>query len=376
MMKEQITERQLSAAVFTALLSPMVRVLPRSAALLAGRWAWLSVLPALPVLAALALVMRALRRSMGPGEGAAALFPRFFGGFAGRTLLFAGGAWFLFYAGFVLRSGAERLASATYPHSGPEIFVLLTLGAALIAVLGTLRASVRAAAVLRGALLAVLSAVFLLSARNIDPENLWPLPAAEAGTILTGALPAATVGGTAALFAFLRGYAAPAEEGASTKPFFGQLALFAATASLLCLTTIGAFGEKLTSRLTYPFFTMARDLSLHGTAKRFEAAVIALWVAADYVMCVLILRCAHEALRTALRLPPPERTEASPLRLREGRWLLWAEAAAAGAFAFALPADTAAFRRWAEDLIPFGMNVFVYGGYPLLWLAGKLRKKL
>ena len=61
---DHLTERQFSAAVFTALLSPMMRVLPRAAAILAGKWSWLCVLPAIPVLLALALLMASLRRSM------------------------------------------------------------------------------------------------------------------------------------------------------------------------------------------------------------------------------------------------------------------------------------------------------------------------
>ena len=375
MKKEQINERQISAAVFTALLSPMVRVLPRLAAILAGQWAWLCVLSALPVLAALELVLRELRRGMGPGEGAAALFPRVYGKVLGPVLLFVCTAWFLFYAGFVLRSGAERLTSAVYPHSGSEIFVLLTLGAALAAVLGPLRAAVRAAAVLRMALIAVLGAVILLSVRNIETENLFPLRLEDARRLLPGMIPAATVGGTAALFVFLRGYASPTED-ASARPFFWHLLLFVASATLLCLTTVGAFGEKLTARLAYPFFTMARDLSVHGTPKRFDAAVIALWVSADYVMCVFLLRCAHETLRTALRLPQPERAGNKPLHMRDGRWLLWTEAAAAGLCALVLPSGADDLRRWGEQFIPLIMNIFVFGGYPMLWLVGKLRKIL
>jgi len=34
------------------------------------------------------------------------------------------------------------------------------------------------------------------------------------------------------------------------------------------------------------------------------------------------------------------------------------------------------FRLWMERLVPLAMDVFVYGGFPLLWLVGKLRKKL
>ena len=373
-MDHRITERQFSAAIFTALLSPMVRVLPRLPALLAGRWAWLCVWPALPALLALALLLRSLRRHMEPGEGAAALFLRVFGAAAGRVLLLLYAAWFLFYAGYVLRSGAERLASAVYPHSGPAAFILLLLAAAHLISLGKLRAAARMAVILRGALLAVLAGVFLLSLSNIEPENLVPLPLSEAGRCLTGALPVAAAGCTAGMFSFLRGYTVPARNGG--KPLFSALALFTAAAALLCLTTVGAFGAGLTARLSYPFFTMVRGLSLSGTAQRFEAAVIALWVSADLIMCSLLLRCCHEAVRTVLRLPSPEREPASLWDLRGGRWLLWPETAAAGLCAFVFPSAAGAFRSWAENILPPAMILFVFGGFTLLRIVGRLRKKI
>lgn len=374
MQNDRITEKQFAAAVFTAVLAPMLRMLPRAAVLPAGSLAWLSAIAAAVPLLLLALLMSSLRRHLGPREGAAALFPRVFGTVIGRCFLVLYAAWFLFYAGFVLRAGAERLTAAAYRHSGPEPFLLATLAAALLASLGTLRGMARTAVVFRRILLAVLGAVLLLSLRNVEPEYLRPLRPAPWAGFLRGALPAATVGGSAALFSFLRGYTAPPSGGAG-RSLLPPLALFIAAAASLCAVTAGVFGPALTSRLSYPFFTMVRDLSLFGSRQRFEAAVIALWVFADLLLCAMLLRCAHEALRTALRLPDPEDT-ASLRSLRGGRWLLPAEAAAAGVCALVLPAGAEDFRFWMERVVPLAMDAFVYGGFPLLWLVGKLRKKI
>ena len=374
MRDDTITEKQFSAAVFTAVLSPMLRLLPRAAVLPAGRWAWLSVAAAIPILLLLAFLMGSLRRRLGKREGAADLFLRAFGPVLGRILLALYAAWFLFYAGFVLRAGAERLTATAYQHSGPEPFLLATLAAALLVSLGTLRGTARTAVVFRSVLLTVLGAVFLFSLPNVEPENLLPLLPEGYGGVLPGALPVATVGGSAALFSFLRGYTAPKEHGAALS-LMPPLALFAAAAAALCVVTTGVFGATLTARLSYPFFTMVRDLSLFGARQRFEAAVIALWVFADFVLCTLLLRCAHEALRGIFRLPDPE-GNAAPLSLREGRWLLLPEAAAAGLCALALPSAAEDFRLWMDRLVPLALDVFVYGGFPLLWAVGKLRKKL
>ena len=369
-----ISNKQFAAAAFTALLSPMLRVLPRTAAVSAGRWAWLTVPAALPLLLVLALLMASLRRGLAPGEGAAGLFLRVFGPVAGRVLLALYAGWFLFYAGFILRSGAERLTAAAYQHSGPEPFLLATLAAALISALGTLRGAARTGVVFRGVLLTVLGAALVLSLPHIEAANLRPSQPVPAGGVLSGALSVAAVGGAAALFSFLRGYTVPGDRRA-VRDLLPPLALFAAAAGALCVVTVGVFGAALTARLSYPFFTMVRDLSLLGVTQRFEALVIALWVFADFLLCTLLLRCAHEALRTMLRLPAPE-GNASPRTLRGGRWLLLPEAAAAGLCALLLPAAAEELRLWSERLVPLIMCLFVYGGFPLLWLAGKLRGKL
>ena len=370
MRDDVMTERQFSAAVFTAILSPLLRVLPRAAAAAAGRWAWLTVPAAIPILLLLALLLRSLRRALAPGEGAAALFLRVFGPVMGRILLALYAGWILFYAGFVLRSGAERLTAAAYQHSGPEPFFLAALAAALLAALGTLRGAARTGVVFRGVLLTVLGAALILSLPHFEAANLRPeAPIPVMGT-LAGALAVAAVGGTAALFFFLRGYAAPGNR-IPTAP----LLLFAAAAEALCVVPVGVFGAGLTARLSYPFFTMARDLSLLGFTQRFEALVIALWVFADFLLCALLLRCAHEAVRAIFGLPSPEGS-AAPLSLRGGRWLLPPEAAAAGLCALLLPDAAEAFRLWSERLVPALMCLFVYGGFPLLWLVGRLRKKL
>lgn len=369
-----ITEKQFSAAVFTAVLSPALRLLPRAAVLPAGCRAWLSVAAAVPLLLLLALLMGSLRQCLGPRESAADLFLRAFGPVLGRIVLALYAAWFLFYAGFVLRAGAERLTATAYQHSGPTPFLLATLAAALLVSLGTLRGAARTAVAFRRVLLTMLGAVFVFSLPDLAPEHLRPAQPVPFPGVLSGALPVAAVGGSAALFSFLRGYTAPREHGAVLS-LLPPLALFAAVAAALCVVPTGVFGAALTARLSYPFFTMVRDLSLFGARQRFEAAVIALWVFADFLLCAMLLRCAHEALRGILRLPDPE-GQGTPLTLRGGRWLLLPEAAAAGLCALALPAAAEDFRRWSETLVPLALDAFVYGGFPLLWLVGRLRKKL
>ncbi len=372
MREKLLTRKQFAALLFTALLSPLFRLLPRAAAAAAGKWAWLSVFPALPALILLLALMNALRGALRPGEGAANLFLRVLGPVFGRLALLLYAAWFLFYAGFVLRSGAERLAAAAYRESGTAPFLIVMLLLCAVAALGPLKAAARTAVPLRTVLLLVLGVVFLAALSNISPQNLFPLELSALPGAARGALPILSVGSAAALFSFLSGYVAPPER--PRRWIAPSLALFLLVALLLCLETVGTFGPGLTARLSYPFFTMLRDVSIFHLAQRFEAVVVALWVFADFILCTLLLRCAHEALRTLLGLPKPE---GEPLTsLRRGRWLYLPEFAAAYAAALLIAPSAAALERWSDVVVPLAADAFVFGGFGLLWLVGRLRKKL
>ena len=367
-----IPRKQLRAAAFAALLSPLLRTVPRMPVLFAGRDAWLCVLPAAPALMLLAAASERLIRAMGPGEGLAELIRRVLGPLFGRVLLLLWGGWLLLYAGFILRSGAVRLTAAVYQQSRPAPFYLVLLGICLAAALGRLGAILRAGTVLRSVLLFVLGLTLLLVLPDVSWNNLMPLSVSEASGVLRGAFSLLAVGGTGAVFLFLEGCTAKDREG--TGRSFPSVAMLLCAAGLLCITSTGVFGPALAARLSYPYFTMIRDISVSGLAQRFEALVVALWVAADFMMCSLLLRCAHEALRGLFRLPSPEGAPA--LSIRQGRWLLWLEAGAVLLAAGLLAPTPEQYRLWSETLIPGIMASIVLGTVLLLLLVGGLRKKL
>ncbi len=366
-----VTRKQFSAAIFAALLSPLLRVLPRQAVFLAGKAAWLGVVPAFFVLLALAALMDALRRRLRPGEGMANLILRVMGPVFGRLMLLLYAAWFLFYAGFILRSGAERLCATVYMQSGPLPFILVMLALCLLVSLGTFRAMTRTAVILRTILLLCLAVVFIFAISNISPENLFPLAWDEAPGIAASAWPVLTVGGVAALFSFLNGYVEPAEK--PMKRLLPPLAAFCVVAALLCFETVGSFGQALVKRLRYPFFTMVRDVTIFDLSQRVEAVVIALWAFADFILCVMLLRCAHEALRTILGFPKSE--ELRLFCFRRGRWLFLLEGAAVFLCSRSFASSSFVFSVWSEKIVPFLSNCFVFGGFSLIWLAARLRRR-
>ena len=145
---KRMTVHQWTQLSSLLLLGPALRLLPRLAAEQAGRAAWLSVLPALPLLLFYVRFLSRFweARPAGTGLGEAAL--ELLGPRWGRGALFFFTAWLLFYAGFVLRSGADRLVLTVYPQSAPAVFTLSMGFCCLAAALGSARSLARTGALL------------------------------------------------------------------------------------------------------------------------------------------------------------------------------------------------------------------------------------
>ena len=368
-MKQQLSRPQFIAAVFLALLSPLIRVMPRASAILAGRASWICAVPAFLLLLVFGLFIKYfVRRDRSMSD----LFLRCLGSIPGRVVLVLYSLAFLFYAGFVLRVGADRLVVTVYPSSGPGVFYTVLTLLCLMAAMGTLRALGRTAVLLRSLMLTVLAFAFLFSLPDLSAKNLGPVDWEDGAVVLLGALPLLNVGGLFACFSFLDRYAPSAPSRRRQEVLWlGVLMLIAA---LLCVTVIGSFGPALALRMSYPFFVMIRDISLLNLADRIEAIVIVLWVFSDFMMCSLMIRCAHEALRRAFDLPEPE--DRPFFDLRGGRWLLLPEGAAVWCAAHFIARDSYGLIPWSEQVFPYAFFALVFLGFPLVWLVGKLRKKI
>ena len=375
MKADQITRRQMSALLFLTLLSPLIRVLPRHIAGAAGGMSWVSPVLALPfALLGLWLLGRLLSRRR-EGEGLAELLLRGLGPRAGRAVLFLCGGWMLFYAGFLLTSGAERLVSTVYPSSYPWPFLIFMLALSLPAALGPLQSLARSAVVFRPVLLGLLALVFLLLAPEAEPGLLRPslrgLPGAAAG------VPAVlNVLGVGISLSFLAGHV-PREAGFFRR-YLGLVLTAVGLAVLFCAVTVGIFGPKLTEKLTFPFFVLLRDLSVLRVVERLEALVLAIWMISDFMPIAALQLAAFHCLHLALLgRPPAPRLPGRGVQLwRDGRFLVWLGAAAVLIVAFSIAPDSYTLQHWSDDLIPPLAAVYAFVLIPGSLAVGLLRKRL
>ena len=357
---DSVSPRQFVAAAFVSSLSPLIRRFPGALAARAGRGAYLaaglSVLPMLAALGAAALLFR--RRA---GRGLSGVFTELLGPVPGRLLTGLYGLWFVFYAGFLLRTGAERFLTTVYPGAKAWLFVLVMALLCALAAAGRLLPLARAAMLLRPLMLALILGIALLTAKDLDLSLLLPPPASELRAEWIAALETANALSVAFFLGFAGGHL---ERPLRPRDWAPWLAALPGLIALMTVECLGMFGPELTAKLRYPYFMLVRDLTVLGALERLEPAVIALWVFPDFLLISLLLWLAADNLRFCCAAG------------NKGTLLPLLCAAAAAAAALALPGALSDFRAVSEKLVPMLSALFAFGPLPPLLLVGALRRKL
>lgn len=365
---------QLMALSWVILLSPALRLFPSASAALAGRGAWLSALLAVPPLTLYVFLLSRFMDCRSDGEGMGELIARALGKSAGKAVLTLFALWFALYAGFVLRSGAERFITTVYPNSSPQVFSVVLGIISLIAALGPPRSLVRVAKTVLPLVLGVMLLVLFSALGSVDADNILPLSDADAAPVFMGVLPAVDViAAVLYIVCFLEG---------STRKRPGRFRAFLIWAALSCLMLsfisfdlMGAFGPELTARLTRPFFSLVRNLVFFRTLERIEALVVSLWVFPDFLMTGLLIYLSQLCLRLAWCESAQYRGEKFS-DVSGGRALIWLCGTAGIICAIFIGRDSAAMSLWSERIIPLINMSFAFVVLPLVFAVGKILKRL
>lgn len=370
----RITAHQWMLASSLLLLGPALRLLPRLAAEDAGRAVWLGALPALPLLLFYARFLSRFWASRPEGGGLGETTLRLLGPRRGRAALFFYSAWLLFYAGFTLRSGADRLVTTVYPQSAPAVFVLSMGLCCLAAALGSARSLARTGALLYPFVMGILLLLLFSALKGTASRNLFPVTLLDLPAVTRASLPVLDVLGLGLFLPlFFLGFVETREQELLpryTRWLLGESLLL----TLLMLVVIGCFGAELVARLSQPFFTLVRNLVFFRSLERIEALVVCCWIFPDFLLVSLCLYAAQFCLRLALgRRPQNDRGQ----RLDGGqlRWLIPFCGLAAILVGLLLAPDVLSLRRLSERVIP-GINlVLSFLTVPLLSLVEHWRRR-
>ncbi|NCC67667.1 MAG: hypothetical protein EOM14_05655 [Clostridia bacterium] len=371
---QKISRYQMLCFGFLAVLSPLIRLLPRQLTLVAGDSAWISVvLGVIPAYVPMLLAVKVLRRA-NPDEGYGELFNRALGKPVGRivTLLFA--LWLIFYISFSLRSGADRYIVTAYRHDSPVFFVIAMLLLSAIPLFGNLRSLARAAQFFFPLMMLVMVMVFVFATHDVELSYNAPLFGADYSAALSAAPFVTNVLALTVFFGFMEG--SVADNAGLNRLAIVWVALMIATIMLLCLFSVGIFGAELVSNLDYTFFTIVRSISIFGLFERQESLVLAFWVISDFIFLSSLMYIVFTALKRAFGFPGPEKAADKLLDMKNGRFLLWVELAAVLAVSLLLPDDAGVFAVISQKIVPIVTFVLTVIVVPVVFSIGMLRKKL
>ena len=356
MAQDRINRRQMLAAAFVALLSPVARRFPSSLVMVSGSASWLApIVAALPLLLMVAFMSRLLRGGRGLGE----VFELSIGRVAGRLAVLLISLWLTFYSGFILRSAAYRFTSTVYPSAQAWLFVVVTALVCLPMVIGNFSAIARSATLFLPLLLAALAAVFAFALSDCDFRGIFSLRESDTVPVLQSGF---TVLNTLSVVCYLGFAESRCDEAFRPRRWIVWAAVLLALTELICLCCLGVFGAELTFKLNYPLFMLVRDIGIFDSFARMEALVIALWMIADAVHISLLLWIASENFSRCLSLS--RRVCGIALSLA---------AAIAG---LALPSGMLGVGLFSERIVPLGNALIIFALLPLVAFVGWLRRRI
>ena len=372
--KDSFDRGQLIALCTVIVLVPALRLFPSATTQFAGRAAWLSAPAAfLPVLLYILFISDFMERRM-EGEGLAELYIRALGPVAGKIMLGLSALWFLFYGGFMLRSGADRFITTIYPNSSSPFFSVTMGILGTVAAMVAVRSLVRVAKMVQPLVLGVLLLVLITALFSVDMSNLLPVTKHDTLPVAKGGIAAVNVL-TAVLYlvCFVEGLT-PKRSGRVRSFSFWALGI-AVLMGVISFDIIGNFGPELSASLTQPFFSLVRNIVFFRTLERVEALVGTLWVFPDFLMISLLLYCAQHCIRLVMGHSGEYQGE-KLFDLRRGRWVipLCGLAATAASVIIAPNAQSLAF--WSERLVPLINLGYALLFVPAVYLIGRARKTL
>lgn len=288
MSDDHISMRQVLTLLFSALLSPAIRLLPGRTAEAAGTAGWLSSLAALPVLLGLCWVLFALLRPAGetPPDGLAGVMVEVFGRPVGKTLCVLYLVWGVFLLCANTRLVALRFLSTSYRNAPLGLFIVVLLAVTLWLTLKPVRVLARVGEIFYLALAIGLGAALLFGAFQIRPRNVLPVWVEDVPGILSGVVPVLGLLGYAVFAAFLTGHVRPRE--GDRRHVLRWAAVFCVVLTALQLVCLGSFGPGLTVRMESPFFMMVKGIGVEGTFQRVESLFISLWVLSDLALLAFL----------------------------------------------------------------------------------------
>lgn len=369
-----VTRWQQICVCFLCMLSTVIRLLPRQAALTSGPYSWIAVLLSfIPLVLIYALSNRAFRNA-GEEDGFAQLFIKALGGKLGKAAVILFTLWLVFYLSILLKNAADKYISSSYQGTSPVFFIIIILALSTVSILGSFASLSKTAEAFFPLLALVMIIVLAMGVKDVNSHNLPPLPPAHITKMLSG-IPTLVASQSVALYlGFLEGRVVHKEKRSGANLVF--LIMMCLTICLLCITTIGIFGSELTGSLSFPFFVLVRNLSLFNLLDRVESAIIGLWVVSDFILISTFLFIVVSNIRICIGLDQKSHEKAGFFSMKDGRWINWIVVIAVLTLSLCLFSNSFELADFLNGTAPIVNGILIFALLPLILLIGIARKKL
>lgn len=368
----KFSRNQVLALCTVCFLVPALRIFPASSARLADRASWLASPAALLIMLGYVFFLSKLMSKSEQGLGELSL--QVLGNRIGKIYLIGFALWFILYASFVLRTGADRLITTIYPYTSSSFFVISLGIVCIISSMCPARTLVRTAKLISPAVIGFLLLILLFALLSIDKTNLLPVSVYDIFPIFKASISAVNVCvGVLYSACFLHGMVS--DKKSPFKSYAIWLILVTLIMMLLNMAITGCFGPNLTSRLSRPFFALVRSIVFFRTVERVEALMVSLWLFPDFLMVTLVLFCAQYCLRLSLGFAP-KADEHRLFDFKNGRWIIPLCGLASLVLGLFIAPEPAALDMWSETIIPYLNLSFAFVLVPLIFVVGKIKKHL
>ncbi|PKM72174.1 MAG: hypothetical protein CVU91_10620 [Firmicutes bacterium HGW-Firmicutes-16] len=282
----KISVRQAFILSILAMLSPTIRIFPNKCAWDAETAAWLTPIAASISLIILYSVLSAYFQNKNL-KNLDDVFKAALGNAAGKILLIVFLLWFVIILWLYIRYYAARLSSTIYPNTDVRFFILAMVFLAYFAAKGKIETFCRFAEIIFLSFTLVLIILFIFLLPEVEIGNIYPVTYYDIIPVLKATRNISPIWGYILLPFFFGDSIFNKDE---IKKFGKQSTIYLVVISTLILITIvGALGPTVAQRMSFSFFNAIKVITFMESFDRFESIMLAIWVAADFIVITLLL---------------------------------------------------------------------------------------
>jgi len=270
------------------------------AAELAGPDAWLatSLLPTLYALVIVGVVVALARRF--PSQVFTEYLPEVVGKIPGKLLAAAYTAFFILLATVIMTEGVNLIHIIDFPRTPVPVLGIVWAGVAVYGAYLGIECIARQNQLVWPVWLFSLLLIFLLASKDLHINNLKPVLENGLLPVIRGGITRCPWRGYVFFILMLFPYLNQKQE--ASQAALLHLGLATSTSLFGMFVMIGVFGDLVTAHLVFPFYALARYISIGHFLERLEILVVIIWVAGVIVKLAVFYHSAGIAAANTLGL--------------------------------------------------------------------------